>query len=140
MNVESPQNSVPFRIRPEVAAAVAFHVRRGDVVWVCFDPTVGSEVQKRRPALVVSADEQNANVRNPIVIVIPLTRLPTARSPRWDEVAMSAEQIGLRERSVTVTNQVRAIDRQRITGRVGRVPESVMTAVDRCLRSVLALV
>ena len=46
-------------------------VRRGDVDWVNLDPTVGSEIKKTRPALVVSPDDMNLKL--PRVIVAPLT-------------------------------------------------------------------
>ena len=46
-------------------------VRRGEVYWVNLDPTVGTEIKKTRPALVVSPDDMNAAL--PRVIVAPIT-------------------------------------------------------------------
>ncbi len=46
-------------------------VKRGDVYWVNFDPTVGTEIQKTRPALVVSPNDMNAAL--PRVIIAPIT-------------------------------------------------------------------
>lgn len=46
-------------------------VRRGEVYWVTLDPTVGTEIKKTRPALVVSPDDMNAAL--PRVIVAPIT-------------------------------------------------------------------
>ena len=46
-------------------------VKRGDVYWVNLDPTVGSEIKKTRPALVISPDDMNLKL--PRVIVAPLT-------------------------------------------------------------------
>jgi mRNA-degrading endonuclease toxin of MazEF toxin-antitoxin module len=108
-------------------------------VWVEFDPTVGCEIQKCRPAIVVSADEQNRNDLNAIVIVVPLTKAPVSRSPRSDETLVHPEDTGLRELSITATNQVRAIDRRRIRGHVGTVSAPAMSAVENCLQRALAL-
>ena len=46
-------------------------VSRGDVFWLSFDPAIGTEIQKTRPALIVSSDYNNAD--NPRVIVAPIT-------------------------------------------------------------------
>ncbi|NCP40607.1 MAG: type II toxin-antitoxin system PemK/MazF family toxin, partial [Rhodoferax sp.] len=46
-------------------------VARGDVYWVNLDPTIGSEIQKARPALVVSPDDMNTVL--PRVIIAPIT-------------------------------------------------------------------
>ena len=46
-------------------------VRRGDVYWVNLDPTIGTEIRKTRPALIVSPDDMNAAL--PRVIVAPIT-------------------------------------------------------------------
>jgi len=46
-------------------------VRRGEVYWVNLDPTIGTEIRKTRPALVVSPDDMNAAL--PRVIVAPIT-------------------------------------------------------------------
>lgn len=57
-------------------------VRRGEVYWVNLDPTIGSEIKKARPALVISHDDMNAALSR--VIVAPLTskgRWPLGR--KW---------------------------------------------------------
>lgn len=114
-------------------------VSRGDLVWAKLDPTVGSEIQKCRPCVVVSADVRNGDDGNPMVVVVPITKAPVLRSPRWDEVVIEPGASGLRERSITATNQVRAIDRQRIVSVVGQVPADVLTNIDRLLQQLLAL-
>lgn len=114
-------------------------IRRGDVVWVEFDPTVGCEIKKCRPAVVVSADQTNSIASNAILIVVPLTKAPVGRSPRLDEVVVNPQGTGLREASITASNQVRAIDRSRIRGRLGAVPATAMSAIENCLQRALAL-
>ena len=71
--------------------------------------------------------------------VIPLTSVPVGRNARWDEVVVEPGISGLRVRSVTVSDQVRSIDRQRIERRIGRVSDAVMARIDHCLECVLAL-
>ncbi|REJ95692.1 MAG: type II toxin-antitoxin system PemK/MazF family toxin [Planctomycetota bacterium] len=115
------------------------NVYRGDVIWVRFDPTVGFEIRKCRPAVVVSADRYNGRVGNEIVIVVPLTKAPVDRSPRDDEVVVEPGTSGLTELSVTVVDQVRAIDRRRIERRVGYVSAETMALIDERLQGALAL-
>ncbi|REJ71273.1 MAG: type II toxin-antitoxin system PemK/MazF family toxin [Planctomycetota bacterium] len=112
---------------------------RGDVVWVRFDPTVGCEIRKCRPAVVVSADQQNGRKGNELVIVVPLTKAPVDRSPRDDEAVVEPGTSGLTELSVTVVDQVRSIDRQRILRWVGHVSAQTMALIDERLQGALAL-
>jgi mRNA interferase MazF len=114
-------------------------IRRGDVVWCRLDPTVGCEIRKCRPAVVVSSDWHNGKPSNPMLVVVPLTRAPTHRGPRLDEVPIEPGSAGLPERSVTATDQLRAIDRQRVLRRCGQVSAAAMKAIDQCLVRVLAL-
>ena len=58
------------RLSPKPAKS-AKTIKRGDVYWVNLDPTVGSEIRKTRPALVISPDDMNQAL--PRVIVAPLT-------------------------------------------------------------------
>lgn len=80
-------------------------VEPGAIVWVDFDPTRGHEQRGHRPALVISEPMRT------VAIVVPLTSTP----PR-----MPAHHLMAGERmSVALCEQVRAIDVERITGRLG---------------------
>jgi len=87
-------------------------VRRGDVYWVNLDPTVGSEIQKTRPALVISPDDMNAVL--PRVIVAPITSQGQALGCR--------PQVEFQGRSARILlDQIRCVDKIRLTGKLGEI-------------------
>jgi mRNA interferase MazF len=89
-------------------------------VWlVALDPTVGREIKKTRPALVISPDELNESLDT--VIVAPMT---TGASPAPYRVAVAFES----KRGMVLVEQMRAVDRQRLVRRVGRVSGKVLFA------------
>ena len=112
------------------------NLKRGDVYLVNFDPTLGAEVRKTRPALVLQNDI--ANRHSPITIVAAVTshfgdRLyPT-------EVFVGAPEAGLSTDSVVLLNQIRSIDRRRLAKRLGSASPGTMTQVDQALRASLGL-
>ena len=107
---------------------------RGDVWLVSLDPTVGHEVQKTRPAVVVSSNIYNRY--NWVVVVMPLTSHDTAE---YDQVLITPPEGGVTAASVTLPDQIRAVDRRRLVKRLGRVGEEEMRRIDRSLRIVLDL-
>lgn len=111
--------------------------RRGDVYLVSFDPTVGAEIRKTRPALVVQNDV--ANRRSPITIVAAITSqfdLPLYPT----EVLIDVPEGGLAVQSVVLLNQIRSIDTQRLARRLGRLRTETMERIDRALTISLGLV
>jgi mRNA interferase MazF len=87
-------------------------VKRGDVYWVNLDPTVGSEIQKTRPALVISPDDMNAVL--PRVIVAPITSKGQPLGCR--------PQVELQGRpSRILLDQIRCVDKIRLTGKLGEI-------------------
>ena len=110
--------------------------RRGEVHWVTFDPTVGAEIRKARPALVLQNDI--ANRHSPITIV-------AAISSQFDEPLYPAEVLvrapegGLARDSVVLLNQIRSIDKQRLVRRLGTLRPPTMRQVDRALQISLGL-
>ena len=93
---------------------------RFDVYLVILDPTVGAEIQKTRPCLVVSPDEMNNHIRT--VIVAPMTtrgrdyptRVPCQFQGRDGQI---------------VLDQFRTVDQSRLARRLGRVDEETQAAV-----------
>lgn len=115
-------------------------LRRGQIVLASFDPAVGSEARKTRPAIVVSNNTANAvAVRSPgaTVTVVPLT----SRTDRvWPfQVLLPAAATGLDRDSKAQAEQVRTIAVERIVRPVGWVPAELMGAVDAAIRLHLAV-
>ena len=95
-------------------------VDRGDVYLVELDPTRGSEIRKTRPCLVVSPDELNHHLRT--VIVAPMT---TAGRPYpWRVPCRFRNKAG-----VVVVDQLCTVDRERLTRRVGTLPDATVRTV-----------
>lgn len=83
-------------------------IGRGQIWWVNLDPTIGSEIRKTRPAVIVSPDELNAHLNT--VVVVPLTggrsypfRVPTKLQGKP---------------GVAAVDQVRTIDKRRLATRI----------------------
>ena len=112
-----------------VASAVT--VRRGEVWWVDLDPTRGGEIRKTRPAVVLTADPLNRARRT--VVVVPLSTAPTPRPPILVETASAGSG------SVAVCDQMRAVDKGRLTRCVGRLAPTDLRAVEEGVRMVLGL-
>jgi mRNA interferase MazF len=111
--------------------------RRGEVYLVSLDPTLGAEIQKTRPALIVQNDI--ANRSSPITIVAAITAsFDSSLYPT--EVLIRAPEGGLDTDSVVLLNQMRSIDRQRLVRRLGRASSATMGRVDRALMLSLGLV
>jgi mRNA interferase MazF len=115
-------------------------MQRGEIRVVTFDPVVGSEVNKRRPAIIVSNDGANttaARLGRGVLTVVPLTTNTDRIHPF--QVLLEATATGLADDCKAQAEQVRSIDVQRIGGRVGSVHAAVMDDVDEALRMHLAL-
>ena len=93
---------------------------RGAVYWVNLDPTRGSEIQKTRPCVVVSPDDLNAHLRT--VIIAPVTS--GGRAYPW-RVECRVQQ----KRGRVALDQLRTVDRERLVGYIGILPEPTLTAV-----------
>jgi mRNA interferase MazF len=91
-------------------------VKRGEVYWVNLDPTVGTEIKRTRPALIISPDEMNAAL--PRVIIAPLTS--------------KGQSLGCRplvdfngKKARILLDQIRTIDKERLAGRMGEIDLSL---------------
>ena len=105
-------------------------IKRGDVFLVTFDPTLGAEARKVRPALIVSNDVNN--VYSPIISISPITS--TVTKIYSFEVEIPAGAGGLRTRSKIMINQTRAVDKLRLIKKFGHLPEQIMVHVDQSLK------
>jgi mRNA interferase MazF len=113
------------------------HPRRGDIYLVSFDPTLGAEIRKTRPALVVQNDI--GNQYSPVTIVAAITS-KFGEPPYPTEVVMEPAESGLSLRSAVVLNQIRSVDRQRLGKRLGRAGPKTMDRVDKAIQISLGLI
>jgi mRNA interferase MazF len=113
------------------------HPLRGEAYLVNFDPTVGHEIRKTRPALVIQNDI--ANQYSPITIVAAITS-KFGDPPYPTEVVMDREESGLPQRSAALLNQIRSVDRQRLIKRIGKISPGTLRRVDQAILISLGLV
>lgn len=95
-------------------------IKRGEVYWVNLDPTVGSEIQKTRPALVISPNDMNAAL--PRVIVAPITSKGQALGCR-PEVELDGKSARI------LLDQIRCVDKIRLLGKLGEIDEALWHSV-----------
>ncbi|MEA5579632.1 type II toxin-antitoxin system PemK/MazF family toxin [Anabaena sp. UHCC 0451] len=111
--------------------------QRGEIYLVNFDPTIGSEIKKTRPGLILQNDVSNQY--SPITIVAALTSQFT--EPLYPtEVLIKVPEGGLQVDSVALINQIRSIDKQRLIKRLGVLESVTMEQVDRAIQISLGLV
>jgi mRNA interferase MazF len=104
-------------------------VKRFDVYLVNLDPTIGSEIRKTRPCLIISPDEMNRFIRT--VIVAPMTTKGIAYPTR---VACKFQ----RKRGQIVLDQIRTVDKARLVKKLGRIDEQAQTEVLSVLAEMFA--
>jgi len=111
--------------------------KRGEVYLVNFDPTIGSEIRKTRPAVILQNDI--ANRYSAVTIVAAL-------SSQFDdrlyptEVLVEPVRGGIEKRSVILLDQIRTIDKQRLARKLGILGPETLAKVDRALEISLGLV
>ena len=104
--------------------------KRGDVFLVRFDPTEGVEIAKTRPAVIIQNDVGNRF--SDLTIAAPITSKYDAELYPT-EVLVKAPEGGLKNDSVVLLNQIRAIDKHRLGRRLGSLQSSTMTLVNEAL-------
>ena len=106
-------------------------IERGEIWWVSLDPTVGREIKKKRPCVVLSANEINSLRSTPVVI--PLSSSPEAAPPIVVMVPSAGKD------SVAVMDQIRAVDKRRFVNRAGMLSQEDLKSVEKAAKQVLAL-
>ncbi len=102
---------------------------RGDVHLVGLDPTLGSEIKKTRPCLIVSPDELNQHLRT--VIVAPMTT--GGQAYPWRVACRFRNRSGF-----VALDQLRTVDSERLVKRLGRLSAATTTAVLDTLQEMFA--
>ena len=108
---------------------MAVVVKRFDVYLVGLDPTVGSEIQKTRPCLVISPDEMNQHIRT--VIIAPMTSTSKDYPTR-------VSCIFRKKRGHIVLDQIRTIDKALLIKRLGTIDSKAQLDVVSVLQRMFA--
>ena len=98
------------------------HPRRGEVWWIAFDPSLGGEIQKTRPAVILSNDAANAALNR--VIVIPITSQIQKIYPGEALVTVNGEQ------RKAMADQIMTASKQRLRSRLASLSRTDMSAVE----------
>lgn len=106
-------------------------MKRGEVWWVNFEPSIGGEVKKKRPAVIVSNDAANRFLNR--VQVVPLTSNVSRVYP-----SEAIATVG-RRKGKAMADQIATVSKLRLMNRVGRVSLAEMRGVERAIRVQLDL-
>ena len=98
------------------------HPRRGEVWWVAFDPSLGGEVQKTRPAVVVSNNAANATLNR--VIVVPLSSQTAKVYPGEALVTLMGEE------RKAMADQIMTASKQRLRSKLGELSSAGVAAIE----------
>jgi mRNA interferase MazF len=111
-------------------------MKRGEIYYANLDPTVGSEISKRRPVLIVSNDINNR--ASDVVTVLPITSNVSRVYPF--EVLLEKAESGLPKDSKVQSQQIRSLAKQRLSGKpIGQLTAEKMQAIDAAIRLHLSL-
>ncbi|HXN94944.1 MAG TPA: type II toxin-antitoxin system PemK/MazF family toxin [Candidatus Acidoferrales bacterium] len=122
------KSSTPSPKKPPNRGALP---RRGEVWWVRLDPTLGAEIRKTRPCLVLTTNIVNQHRRT--VVVIPLSSSPAGSPPLL--VPLTCEG----RTAVAVVDQIRAVTKERFLRRIESISAQQLRAVEDGLRAILEL-
>ncbi len=104
---------------------------RGEIWWINFDPSIGGEIKKTRPAVIISNDMANKILNR--VQVIPLTSAIKNVYPAECLVTLQGKQ------SKAMADQLTTISKRRLSSKIGRVATQDMDEIERIIRLQLDL-
>jgi len=110
---------------------MVLNLNRGNIYWVNLDPTIGAEIKKKRPCVLIGATPINKARRT--VVVIPLSTASQPRPPLTISVSC------LEKPAIAVCDQIRAIDKSRLINQAGSLSQNDLKKIEEGLSQVLAL-
>jgi mRNA interferase MazF len=110
-------------------------IERGEIYWIQFDPIMGSEIGKVRPALVISNNHNNELADT--ITVLPITSRKGKVYPF--EVFLPKGIGGLTSDSKAKANQIRTVDKKRVKGFLGNIPEDILNEAESAMKIHLGL-
>lgn len=110
--------------------------KRGEIYLVSFDPALGAEIQKTRPALILQNDIGNRH--SPVTIVGAITSNVQRQGPT--SVLVKAPEGGLDVDSIVLLNQISTVDKRRLVKRLGVLRGTTLKQVDQAIMISLALI
>lgn len=111
-------------------------IKRGDIWAIDLRPGLGSEITKKRPCLVISSDEFN-NV-SPLVIVLPVSsQIHQISGP--ERILLPRKNTRLKKDSIILINHIRALDKGRLSKKIGELSEEILREVEDGIKIVLDL-
>ena len=105
------------------------NILKGEIYLAELSPTIGSEISKKRPVLIISNDTNNQF--SDTVSIVPITSTTTKIYPF--EVFLHKGEGNLLNDSKAKCNQIRTIDKQRITKRLGKISGEKLNEVERAM-------
>lgn len=106
-------------------------MKRGEVWWVEFDPSVGSEIRKTRPAIIISNDAANRNLAR--VVVVPITSRVDRVYPGECLLTLAGQP------GKAMADQIMAADKRRLKSRIDTLDETEMRRLEEALMLHFAL-
>lgn len=111
--------------------------KRGDIWLVNLDPTIGHEIKKSRPCVIIQNDI--GNKYSTITIVAPITSQGTDKIYPI-EVFLEKKTSGLDKDSKVLLNQIRAVDKRRLIKKLRKAEKEALTKIDEALKISLGLI
>ena len=99
--------------------------RRGEIWWVNLDPTLGSEIKKTRPCIILGTNVLNERRRT--VVIVPLSTAPQAAPPLLVPIVCAGKP------AVAVVDQIRAVAKERLQRRIEELSPRDLASVEEAL-------